>query len=190
MGDGASGRRLVFLDARDHTRSRQGRHELRDPYLRSFFAYVYPHLELIEQNRIERLMDIVRSQQAAYVGKTGYEELCRRTIATLGDNGQLSFAPDRVGRSWSRDSEIGIAAVNHAERVALLGECEWTSSRVAEPVLDELIQKGKRQRVLNTYHTHYALFAKSGFTQPLIRRTKREGTLLFEGPAMKPITCF
>jgi AAA+ ATPase superfamily predicted ATPase len=180
-------RRLISLEARNTAQSRLGRYELRDPYIRFFFAYVYPHLEMIEQNRLKRLVDIIRSQQASYVGKTGYEELCRRTIADLGDSGKLPFAPDRVGRSWRRSAEIDVAAVNHSERVALLGECKWTSKRVGESVLDELIGKGKDQRVLSAYHLHYALFSKSGFTQPLIRRAKRERVLLFEGAEMRPL---
>lgn len=177
-------RRLISLEARDCSRSRQGRYELRDSYIRFFFAYVYPHLELIEQNRMKRLMQIIRSQQAAYVGRTGYEELCRQTVTTLGDDNKLPFMPERIGRSWSRGAEIDIAAVNHAERVALLGECKWTSTRVSESIIEGLIEKSRRQRVLHSYHIHYALFSKTGFTKPLVRRAKKENIMLFEGASM------
>ncbi len=180
-------RRLISLEAKDYSRTRLGRYELRDSYFRFFFAYVYPHLELIEQNRVKRLMDIIRSQQASYVGKTGYEELCRRTVATLGDNNMLPFIPDRIGRAWSREAEIDIVAVNHSDQVVLQGECKWTSVRVSESVLDELIRKSKCQRLLRTYHIHYALFSKSGFTKSLIRRAKKDNILLFEGAAMNPV---
>src|SRR5258707_12347569 len=54
---------------------RMSRYEIRDPFLRFHFQYVYPHADLVEQKRLSRLGEIVRTNFDSYVGHTAYEEL-------------------------------------------------------------------------------------------------------------------
>ena len=62
-------RRVVSLDAADHAHSRMGRYEIKDAYLKFYFHYMYPHLEFIEQQRINRLLKIIEVQHEAFVGE-------------------------------------------------------------------------------------------------------------------------
>jgi hypothetical protein len=62
---------------KQRTQTRMSRYEIRDPFLRFYFQFVYPHADLVEQRRISRLAEIVRANFDSYVGNTAYEELAR-----------------------------------------------------------------------------------------------------------------
>lgn len=104
-------RRVLSEDVPDRTRTRISRYEIRDPFLRFYFHFVYRHPELVEQNRTQRLVEIIRQGFDSHVGRTGYEELARRAVAEAGDQGKLPFEPMYVGRAWDRQVEIDVVAI-------------------------------------------------------------------------------
>ncbi len=132
-------------------------------------------------------MDLIKANFQSYVAQTGFEELARRFIVKSGDNNKLSFIPDYVGRIWNKQTEIDVAAINHAEKIILLGECKWTTSKVGENVLDELIQKVHTLNKIKDYTVKFVLFSKNGFTGKLIKRAKKDNTLLFVGGNFKKV---
>ena len=70
--------------------------------------------------------------------------------------------------------------MNWSEKTALLGEARWTSRPIGIQVLDELKQKSSAVVPDAGWHVHYALFSRSGFTEALQDRAKKEGVLLFD----------
>ena len=174
-------RRVISLDAPNYSKTRLSRYEIKDSYLKFYFHYVYPHLEFLEQNRVPRLLDIIKTRHASFVGKTGFEELARRLLIQLGDAHQLSFVPDYVGRVWNKQVEIDVVATSKTSRTILLGECKWTRSPVNEAILDSLIQRSTLLPRIRQYRIHYALFSKKGFTTALMERARKEHILLFTG---------
>lgn len=180
-------RRIISLDAKDYSNTRLSRYEIKDAYLKFYFNYIYPNLELLEQKRTSRLMQIIKDQHDAFVGKTGFEELARRIVTSLGDNGQLSFVPDYIGRIWNKQIEIDVVAINKKSNNILLGECKWTGRKVTDAVLDNLVRKSKLLTKINHYKMHYVLFAKCGFTANLIKRAQKENVFLFQGPEFEQL---
>ncbi len=181
-------RRIISVDVRNVGNTRRSRYEIRDPYLQFYYRFVAANLDLLEQDRIDRLMTLITESLPAYVGKTGFEELARRRITVLGDTNQLSFIPERVGRIWTRSVEIDVAAVEKRSRNALLAECKWTSRKTDESTLNSLIERGNQLPKLKDYAIRYALFSKAGFTRKLQQRAKSKGILLFAGPQMDLLT--
>jgi len=176
-------RREVSLDAENRAISRLSRYEICDPYLRFYFQYVTPHLSWIERGRTEKLMAKIRKNFPSFVGKSGFEELCRRRIIALGDIGDLPFEPDQIGHLWNNHAEIDVAAVNKIDQQVLLGECKWERSSMGVRHLESLKVRGDRFQRLHGYKKTYALFSKSGFTAELEERADQEGVLLFDGAA-------
>ncbi len=178
-------RRTVSLEAPNPSSARTTQHEIRDPYLRFHFTFVQPHLRLLEQERIGRVMERVRAGFDAYVGRTGYEELCRQYVADLADNGELPFEALEVGRIWDRNTEIDIAALDRSGRTVLLGECRWRRKKMTPADLEHLKARAGQLKKLKGFRFHYALFSRSGFTAALKNQAKQDGTMLFEGVPMK-----
>jgi hypothetical protein len=126
-------------------------------------------------------MEMIRSGFDAYVGRTGYEEVCRRHIAELSDRGALPFRALEVGRMWDRRVEIDIVALDRRSRGALVGECRWRRARMGVEVLDDIGHRAARLESLSGFKLHYALFSRAGFTSGLEKRSRREGVRLIEG---------
>ncbi|ETR67080.1 MAG: hypothetical protein OMM_05333 [Candidatus Magnetoglobus multicellularis str. Araruama] len=51
-------RRLITLDAPNYSNTRLSCYEIRDPFMKFYFHYIYPNLELIEQKRLTRMVDV------------------------------------------------------------------------------------------------------------------------------------
>lgn len=179
-------RRDVSLDIEDTVHTRTTRYEIADSFLRFHFTFLRPNSSLLEQDRLGRLMRLIRAGFDAYVRRTGYEEVCRRAVIALGDSGDLPFVPERVGRVWTRKAEFDVAAIDHKGGAVLLGECKWTARKMGIAVLDELARRAGLFRRLAGYKVTYALFCKGGFEKRLVERAAAQGTLLFEG--LKRIT--
>ncbi len=178
-------RRIISGDVVNFENTRLTRYEIRDPFMRFYFQFIHRNPDLIEQNRVDRLMEIIKRNFASFVGTTGYEELARRQIVVLGDRDELPFQPEHVGRAWNRSVEIDVVAVDHAARCVLLGECKWTRSKVGPELLSDLRTRGEKLRRLNGYHKHYALFSKAGFTAPLLREADATAVMLFDGATLE-----
>ena len=174
-------RRILSEDVKHRTQTRMSRYEIRDPFLRFHFQYLYPHADLVEQKRLSRLSEIVRVNFDSYVGHTAYEELARREIARLGDEAELPFAPDYVGRAWTRHVELDVVAVGWKQRCVLAGECKWQTGRVTDAELNSLIARAEKFPNFAGFKKSYALFSKSGFSASLRRRALNENILLFSG---------
>ena len=172
-------RRIVSAEAAGDTR--KSRYEVRDPYLRFHFAFIQPHVGLLEQGRVERVMEVIRVGFDAHVGKVAYEEICRRYVATQADRDQLPFRALEVGRLWDGRIEIDVAGIDHKSKNALVGECRWRERPMGAEVLDGLVTRAKAFEPLRGFKLHYVLFSRSGFTTALQRRAAREGVLLVEG---------
>jgi AAA+ ATPase superfamily predicted ATPase len=174
-------RRVLSSDVFDRRQSRATRYEIRDPFMRFHFQFIYRHPELVEQNRMDRLVEIIRRGFDSHVGSSGYEELARRHVAALGEADRLPFRPEVVGRAWNREVDLDVVAVDHRSRSALLAECKWTRTKLGPDVLQDLRRRAARLRRLGGYHRHFALFSRAGFTKGLIRQAARENVLLFSG---------
>ena len=173
-------RRIVSVDTQDKRNTRKSCYEICDPFLKFYFTYLAPNTTLIEQNRQKRLLRIIYETFQTYVAKCGFEELCRRFIIHLGDDGQFPFFFDYIGRIWNRFCEIDLAAINKKTRSILLGECKWTNKKVNISVLNELKAKKERLPSLKGYKVLYAFFSKSGFTADLKKKAENEHVYLYD----------
>lgn len=173
--------RLISVDRQERTGTRTSRYEIRDPYLRFHFAFIYRHPEWMEQGRIGQFRKRIEEQMDAYIGRQVYERWARDRLIAMGDAEALSFVPDEVGRAWTPRLEIDVLAVNWKARCAVVGECKWRSRKMGPAELADLKARAARMERLEGFAFQYALFSKSGFTKPL-RELEEPGVLLFEGP--------
>ncbi len=157
-------RRDVPVTVRRPERSRQGRYVLTDAYLRFYYRFLAPHGGFIERGLTRPTLSLIEDQLDAFIGRHSFEELSREWVALAADRGELPFLPDRIGRHWSRQSEVDVVAVNWRAGQILLGECKWSRRPLPPAVVDALVAKSGG--VLPTgrrWQVHYAFFARNGF---------------------------
>jgi uncharacterized protein len=146
--------------------SRRGRYVLSDAYLRFYFRFLAPHLDLIERGMIEPTVALLRDHLIDFVGTHTFEELCREWVAVQAETGRLPFVPERIGSFWSPAAQVDIVAVNWRTKDLLLGECKWGLGAVGRSVIRDLVAKTEHVCPDGAWHVHYAYFARGGFTEP------------------------
>lgn len=166
-------KRIVPVTEANPERSRQGRYQLLDPFLRFWFRFVYRervHLERGDTETVRRLIETQLDGLAGYA----FEEICRSWVWDAAAKGVIPFRPNSVGSWWNTQAQIDVAAVN--DEYFLVGECRWRSRPIGSDVLADL----KRKAALSEDKRHrlFALFSRSGFTQSLKKEAEREGILL------------
>ncbi len=165
--------RQVPITVSRPAQSKMGRYRIVDPYLRFYFRFISSQRDLIESGRMEQPLANLRQHLPEFVGKHGFEELCRDYILDQADTGKLGFVPRRVGSHWRRQSksqtglEIDVAAINEDEHCLLLGECKFTREPVGGRVVRALIEeKAPRIELPSSkgWRLRYMFFSRSGFT--------------------------
>jgi AAA+ ATPase superfamily predicted ATPase len=149
--------------------SRQSRYHLNDPFLRFYYRFVDPHLNLIEHGLTHHLWQSIDDEFRAFVAGA-FEQLCRDWTQRQAQAGRLPFAPDNVGTHWSRTVQVDVVAISWREKQLLLGEAKWGDHPVARSVVTDLVER-KTPRILRDlsdggegWSVHYAFFARSAFT--------------------------
>jgi len=148
------------------------RYHLVDPYLRFYFRFIAPNLNMVEQNLSETLWEEISDQFRAFIGATVFEELCREWVLAQARAKELPFSPQHVGSHWGPDAQVDVVAVNWREKAILLGECKWGVDDVGRSVIRELAEKAPKVVPGTDWHVHYVFFARAGFTQAAIEECK------------------
>lgn len=144
--------------------SKRGRYHLRDPYLRFYFRFIEPNLEMVEFGQSNLLWQRLEEQFNSFVGATAWEELCREWVLYQANLNKLPFAVELVGSHWAKDAQIDVVAINWREKSILLGECKWINSPIGITVIRELLDKAPLVVPAPDWKVHYAFFSKNGYS--------------------------
>lgn len=147
----------------------RSRYHVRDPYLRFYFRFIEPNLDLVEQELYDLLWERIAEQFRAFIGVTTFEELCREWTLSQARQRQLPFMPELVGSHWAGDAQVDVVAINWREKAILLGECKWGADRVGREVIVSLVNKAPLVVPGNDWRVEYAFFAQTGFTEAAVQ---------------------
>jgi AAA+ ATPase superfamily predicted ATPase len=179
-------RRLpVTVPPNQRRRSRSGRYHLLDPYFRFYFRFLAPQQDDLVY-RPELVLPRILEGLRAFVGMTAFEELSRLWVLEQGRADALPFQIREVGSHWSRRVQVDVVAINWSDHAILLGEAKWGTDAVGRGVIRDLIEV-KAPKVLRdlpgegeSWHVHYAFFARSGFTDAARAEAESVGAQLVD----------
>lgn len=178
-------RRLpVTIPLPQRKKTTRSRYHVRDPYLRFYFRFMEPNLELIEQGRTALLWERIQEQLRAFIGMTTWEELSREWILLQADQGNLPFDVELVGSHWSTDAQIDVVAINWRDKAILLGECKWGLQPIGRKVIIDLVAKTKDAVPDSDWDVHYAYFARAGFTNDARTEARTINAMLVDLPQL------
>jgi len=172
----------VTVPERERMKSRRGRYDLADAYMRFYYRFIHPNQHLLEQGLHEWLWQLISEQLRGFIGTHAFEELCREWILVKSRAGDLPFLPERVGSHWAPDAQIDVVAINWRLKHILLGEAKWTGNTLNRKIVRDLI--AKRALVVpdpdEGWQIHYAFFSRSGFTDAAIQEARQHDAILVD----------
>lgn len=166
------------MDPDQRRTTTRARYELRDPFLRFYYRFIWPYLELIEEEQPDLIWKRIRDQFRSFVGTHTFEELARKWVWARADTDDVPFLPETVGQHWSPSEQIDVVAVNWREKYVLLGECKWGEGKVGRKVIRDLVQKSTRVVPDSSWTVHYAFFGRNDFTPAAQQEAGRVGAAL------------
>ena len=176
-------RRVPATVPRDQ-RTTAGRYYLQDNYLRFYFRFIQPNLDLLELGLLDELWEIINAQMRAFIGQYAFEDLCREWILVQARAGRLPFRPQQVGGHWAANAQVDVVAVNWREKAILLGEAKWGTDPLGRPVVRELVEKAPHVTPGSDWSVHYAFFSRAGFTDAARQEAAACNALLVDLPTL------
>ncbi|HLD45038.1 MAG TPA: ATP-binding protein [bacterium] len=158
--------------------SRKGLYDFSDLFLKFYFRFIAPHQTLLEDGLEKAVFKTITDQFDSFVGKEGFEALCRQWLVSQADQNKLPFNPDVIGKYWDSNIEIDLAALNKKQQALIVGEAKWTNEKCGLGVLQELNRKTEYINKKFGFHINKFIFSKAGFAAPLIERARIENVRL------------
>ena len=169
-------RKEVPVTEKSPEKSKQGRYSIEDRFFAFWFKYVLPHKSRLEIGKTDYVAGLIRQGLEQDIS-LAYEAVCRDICLGLMAEDRMQFTT--IGRWWSRNHEIDLVALDEETRTAYFGECKWSRKRVGVNVYDDLVRKSRQV----DWHgkgriDKFMLFSRSGFTDAMLDRAKKEDVLL------------
>lgn len=158
--------------------SRKGIYIITDLFLKFYFRFIAPNINLIEERREEKVVDIIAANLDSFVGRAGFEDICRQWMIKEAKKSNLPFDPELIGKYWDSACEVDVAAISKKHKSLIIGEAKWTGKQCDIQTLAELNQKADYLAKNFGYHVNKMIFGKSGFSDGLTSRAKIENVRL------------
>jgi hypothetical protein len=159
-------KREVPVTEKNPARSRNGIYYILDPFFRFWFRFIFPHKGLIEEGRLDDMLDKkIRPYFSEHVGGI-FEDICRESVIQLAEEKVFGFVPSTVGKWWHKEEEIDIVAFSEDSKDILFGECKWRKERTSRGDIDNLISKAPLvDWEKDSRKEHFVFFSRSGYTE-------------------------
>jgi len=165
--------RQVPVFEKNPEKSKKGLYFIKDHFLRFWFSYIFTYSNELEMGHIDYVLTRIRESFAEFCAPV-FEQICLEKI-----NKHSRFPVLKIGKHWERQMEIDVVAIG--EEDILFGECKWTNKKVGVRVYSGLKEKVSKLNpaCYSGKNVHLALFAKSGFTDEMLKLAKKEGIYLY-----------
>ncbi|PIV62281.1 ATP-binding protein [Candidatus Roizmanbacteria bacterium CG_4_9_14_0_8_um_filter_34_12] len=156
-------------------KSRKGIFRIKDQFVHFWFQFVLPFRREIEIGELNFLMKKTRED----LPKIIQENYQRSATEIIIRNERVIGHIERVGRYWNNEIEIDNIGLNENRKEIYFIECKWSNKLLGGNVLKELISKSQRvDWNKGSRKEKYTLLSKSGFTQELIQKSKKDKNII------------
>lgn len=179
-------KREVPATEKNPAKSKKGRYEIKDNFIRTWFRFVYPYTGLIDAGQQRLVMSRVEAGMSTFLGRPT-EEVVRQGVLTENARGNLPITLSRIGRYWDKSTEIDICGVGEKKREFIWGECKWQNSWMGAGIYHSLREKVEASGVNPGGKNLYLLCSKSGFTPKLTAIAAEEEVVLWDAGTLERI---
>lgn len=170
-------KREVPVTEKHPEKSKKGIYTLADSFFRFYYSFIFPHLSAFESERKEFFLERIKKRFPYFISKV-YEDTTKEFVEQLWQEKLTPLFP-LIGRWWDKDTEIDLVGLNEEENAILFVETKWNKKPLGRGVLRELKQKSQKVKWGKERRKEYfALVAKGGFSEGLVREAQRAGVIL------------
>lgn len=160
----------VTVPPQKRSTARVARYKITDNYLRFYFRFVRPNLDILAQELYSEVEQRISSQLRAFIGMTAFEDICRAWLLLQAQQNKLPLPVEQVGSHWDRQAQVDTVAISWRTKSILLGEAKWQADEVGLAIVRELVE-AKQPKVLSAlpdggtgWTSYFICFARAGFT--------------------------
>lgn len=149
--------------------SKKGLYRLGDNFLAFYYKFINPNKYLIELDRQDLVMEIIRKDFSTYVGQI-WEKICRDFV-TGNDIDGVTYGmasrwwggiPKEDGSHDYEQIELDLVAESFDKKHILVAECKWRERDEAQTVYEQLVSRASRLPfVKKGQKVHTLLFLKT-----------------------------
>jgi AAA+ ATPase superfamily predicted ATPase len=160
---------------------RNGIYRIKDNMYRFWYRFVPENVTLIETDNDNIYRTLVKPFIPDFMGPV-FETVCIQYLLRLNAKNKLPFLFNVIGRWWGgnpitkKETEIDLVAAYKDKLI--VGECKWKNRETGTDVYKELKEKAS---VFADKDVHYYIFSKAGFTEGLIKESKKDDRLTLVG---------
>lgn len=138
-------------------KSKFGRYEISDNYLKFWFCYIFPHIFLLERNNTYSLLSYIRKDFSKRLVKKAYKKYMLNLVKEHSSK-YLDYEPNFIDGWWNnKKEEIDIVAYN-AEKITFI-DCQWREKDSIEECYENL--KNKASLFISPLAKEYMIFSKN-----------------------------
>lgn len=141
----------------DPTKSKFGRYEIEDNFLKFWFCYVYPNCSLLMKGEDYPVISFIRRDFSKRLVKDAYKRYVLELIEHEPEK-FLGYIPTNLGSWWNNKvNDIDVVAYNNKDITFI--NCKWRQRDSAKHSYEEL--KTNAQNFETTLNRKYTIFAKN-----------------------------
>lgn len=152
----------------DEKKSKKGIYRINDSLLEFNYRFVAPYKSILELERTETVLSIIKTQFSGYVGEC-WEHLCRQYVSgNIIDGIVYNMASRWWGKIFTEENkegamvELDVVAESIDRKHILIGECKWTNKEDAQRLVNSLEAKIKYLPFIKKGQSvHIMLFLKN-----------------------------
>ncbi|MFZ5806839.1 MAG: ATP-binding protein [Verrucomicrobiota bacterium] len=150
---------------------RHVRYTLRDPLLKFWFRFAYPHVSFIAQMGAERAFkELIRPHLDSYFGSC-FEQLAREFLAVFYQREKITSS-FQIGEYWDKNTQIDVVGLRKDDWLDL-GECKWGHISSTRAMEQELAAKAAHYPDIQKYTSQYHLFTRQTLAKKSVPQTLR-----------------
>lgn len=161
--------------------SKKGIYEITDNFYKFWYRYVFSNQSYYAILGIEKACSEIMEEINEYMGPV-FETICMQYLTGMAQKGELPFVPYTIGKWWGNNpairqqDDVDILALDKKGTKGIFCECKYRNKPMPMEEYDDLMTATKAFPSVKEIHLMF--FSKSGFTAPVERRAREEGTIL------------
>lgn len=165
----------------DSPGSKKGIYTLTDFYYMFWYRYAFSRKNYYTLLGAEQAAAEIMAEINDYMGPV-FEKICYEYLWRQAKAGKLPFVPLQMGKWWGTNpaikaqDDVDILAVSKDGTEGIFCESKYRNRPLPMEEYEDLLTAAKAFPRITKQHFYF--FSKGGYTQPVIERAKREGSVL------------